>query len=1186
MSSTGQLAPTENLGAHVFLAAGAGSGKTRALVERYVRCLADPRLRLDQVVAVTFTEKAAAEMKERVRQRCRELAQTDGRARFWRERERGLENAPVSTIHSLCAQILRENAVAAGVDPSFEVLDEERAELLREEVVEQAVLLRAEESPNMRLLLGALGFDDLCAEFVRWLNHRDQWQDINPDDRAFERATVAYINAWRKRVVAALGRAVQGLTPEALAQETAKGKQIAEELLNAFNTYAAAKGSSAKGETLAQALASIKPLLILREIVKGRGGKKGGAVAAALRRLREPLKSAPQYDEDVELFAAQASAAFFSELRVVAEAYDRAKEELPALDFDDLLVRCRDLLRDNPAVRAKYVRRIRHLLIDEFQDTDRIQRELLWYLAGAQPGAAGPRFPPRGARLFVVGDEKQSIYRFRRADVSVFSETREQFRACADERCLCAELNNNYRSTEALVHGIINPMFSHPALMGTGEPEDPHEARYMPMTAQRRLPARAPALDLIVALPPPDAEDKPSLDQVREIEAHAVAQRILELHGTLAVEDPERGKRRRARYADFAILFRASTPMPIFERALREHNIPFHSVRGRGLYHQQEVRDLINLLLAIDRPEDAVALMGFLRSPMVGLSDETLYWLARDGGLLAGVRRVERGATNDGALRHIAPEELARLRRGLEVLAHLREVKDRLPASELLRRAMELTGYTAALAGLFAGKQRVANVRRVIEVAAEFDAAGDMLLCDLANYLRDLVTREPREAAAPIFAENADVVTLTTIHSAKGLEWPIVIVADLGRDERPSGAGKVLLHPSAGFVLRGEDAAGERKWPLLYREAKEREERLSAYENRRLFYVACTRARDHLVLSGSAKSEKGPAKNSCLARVCEALGVDVNAEPGPYPVPGAPQGEQFNLVFAQAVAEREAPVPLAPARHDMPAEAIARRILPLPWRVAKPRLAVTEVSLGLRCPWALHLSVNEGIAEYGPPSAGEGQSTALARGAAAHRVLEWLARRGADATSAQEVAPLLAAAADEAGWLPAERELQALAANIAALWSGVRKTFGGEAQVQPELVVAFQLNGAVLEGKIDAVVRTADGALHLLDYKTGRLGPEREEEYLFQVALYCHAVEGAGEPRPSSALVLSVDEPGTTLRLDPQNQLADLVRRAVDLVEALKNGTLKPAPRAPCSRCPYAWACAHASADLPNRTAP
>ncbi len=659
------------LGAPTAVSAGAGSGKTTALVELCVRLLAgeatgepcDP----GALVAITFTEKAAEELVLRLREAVGSRARDAARAapgteaaQAWLDRLHALERMPAGTIHAFCGRLLREHAPEAGLDPEFGVVDEERAGAWLAASARAAVVAALDAGrPSARLLTAGLGatarggLAALVAELVRARATRGDRGavPISAADDGLARA------AWERLGAAAgdvlnLGRASGGSGARKLLERVARAWVAVEAAVRAAGADVPAA---------------------LRELAHATRGPRLGSGDDALREARDALRALAE--EVARLEAERLAAPQKEELaRLVEDAEARfaaRKREARALDFDDLLVLARDLLARDGALRAELRGRLRALLVDEYQDVNAVQQEIFGLLTGATPegDAAGA-----GPVLVVVGDLKQSIYRFRGADVSVFARLVRRFGAGAGR---VLRLSENHRSTPAVLD-LVNEVFSRCMAPPAGvEPRD-DEIRFEEgdRLLARRTEGARPACEILVD----DGDGNAAERRLRE--AGAIVARIRAIvSGSAGVAVRDRGddgaeRPRRPRFGDIAILFRRLTQIGPYERALRAAGIPYRLARGGGFYQAPEVRDLGELLATLFDPSDTTAWAALLRSPMCALSDGALVLLARGGlerlaritpqELCADIEATATSTAGAGAAVHPERSADARRRRGVE----------------------------------------------------------------------------------------------------------------------------------------------------------------------------------------------------------------------------------------------------------------------------------------------------------------------------------------------------------------------------------------------------------------------------------------------------------------------------------------------------------------------------------------
>ena len=766
---------------NLIVVAGAGSGKTRVLVERYLTLLERYEdWTLGSLVAVTFTQKAAGEMRDRVRRELQRRADAaDGNGR-WAALLRTMDSARINTIHALCATILRANAAEAGVDPRFDILEPTDAETLLSDVIDRVLnaLTDGDEDDPAAALFTHYSTSDIREVLAQYATA--DLPDL-PDDVLSE-----WQAAWeqhRERVLTAATEAEEPHEALRWAQNTPfppddKLTDQWDAAQTALQTVTAYPDETSTDDALA-AVAVLCDCFNLNAGSKkawGEHGKEEAKNVARLTRgwardLRDQIGEPPG---EVDKRAAALLPLWHTLIRRVQNAYADRKAADDSMDFDDLEMQTADLLANNPAVRARYAgEAFKHVLVDEFQDTNARQ----WDIIRALTDPAADSDP---ARLFVVGDPKQSIYGFRGADVAVFDKVRETITALAPDNDPPADvpLVRSFRTHAPLING-----FNH--LFGRLLQRDPdsligaYAVEYgVPMDAHRGdPPSDAPPLEIMLIdqnqTPPDDWNtDRDDLNAplARRLEAETLAERVRELvESGRTVQDPETGDPRPVRYDDIAFLFQTTTNIRLYEDALREAGISYVAFAGRGYYSRQEVWDVLALLRALHTPDDNLSLATALRSPLFNLSDEALFALRsrRDGQSPQLWKALMHAADNGQPL--LPDEQRPRVTFAANVLRDLRRLSGRVTISELLQQAMARTGYLAAVAGLPDGDRRRANVEKLLRTAAE---SGRVTPGAFTRYLGEMSEREVRESEAE--TDLTDAVTLMTVHASKGLEFPVV----------------------------------------------------------------------------------------------------------------------------------------------------------------------------------------------------------------------------------------------------------------------------------------------------------------------------------------------------------------------------------------------------------------------------
>lgn len=1202
---------------NLLMSSGAGCGKTYRMVERY-EYLVQWGVEVPHIVAVTFTEKAANELKGRVREKCQELAQQGGAdAERWREAARQLELAPIGTIHSFCARLLRENALAANVDPHFQVLDERQQVRLLRETLRETLLARVRSGePSARLIVARwelAGALKVIEDAVQRRESHRAWLQSPPD-------AAELLRKWHDFAQAGTVKVFEFLTSHAdwlpiVAQMTDIEPNDADDKAAAKHRDFLAALAVVKDERRPMQERLEAFCQCLQQAGGGVGSKKNWADRPEdLIRLNDALKQLTAFKNSVagQLLKAMASpedqataelaAAVCAEGAAAIAAYDQAKREGSLLDFDDLEIRARDLLRDHEDVRRRVQGRYEHVLVDEFQDTNALQKEIIWFVAGGDVNSA--RMPTPG-KLFIVGDDKQSIYRFRGADVTVFTATQKEFATA--ENCDIVRLRESRRSIPGIVD-FHNELFSAPEVMGGG-PKEIYEAEYNPLCAWRGPLNKSHEVELLLVeklsaeeSPEGDADEAsgtedtgatartaPDAEEARRQEARALAARIaqmVEQGESLVAEERVAGKQqpRPVRYGDIAILFRAMTDVAIYEGELRRRGIPYYTVAGRGFYNRQEIRDCLSILRTIENASDSLALAAALRSPAFALSDEALFWLTRSpGSLWQALEGAVAGTLPE--LDKVDKEQRSQIARAHRVLAALRADKNHLSVAELVERVLRETGLAATLLSQFGGRQSAANLTKLTDLARDFEASGEFSLREFIDYLSNLVVEEERESLAAVEAEAGDVVKLLTIHKAKGMQWPVVVVPDLGRaPNRPDIDPR--WSPQTGPVPKMEDEKGERVSGAVRALLKDEDDLREEAEDRRLFYVALTRAEDHLILSSSCKlNDEGAlvSPGQWLGWLAQALNLTVLPNDGEFiagkgwrlrvlrPWPGAvTTGKAARPARAEvgeitrAVAEPEAP-------DDDTAGSLRGLIEPV--RVPPAHLSRVHVTALTRyhsCPRAYWLRYVLDLPEALPAHGWLREMSGAERGDLAHKVLELVGREG---VGALDRALELAAFPGGLSQRISAAELDELAQNIR--WFLEHEAYAqwvaSAARLRSEVEFSVVMEQAIIEGKIDALVEDAGGLLRVLDYKTGA-SVEHAAEYHLQIGLYCAAVRAATGALPAGARLVHLD--ARRIEEIPLPQAADrALQWAAEALEGIRKERYSVDRCPHWGRCGLAYAC-------------
>lgn len=999
--STEQKKAAEFFKSDVAVLAGAGSGKTTLLVERFIQAVLAQKKDPLSILAVTFTEKAAGEIKER-------LVQAFEERELWEER-RKIEEAYIGTIHSFCARVLRENPIEAVVDPAFRILSEGESQILMNRVLDE---LFEEETQNDAWIeiLSDYGETEIRQSFKKLHSQRRAYANdgaltqIRRFDKEEKQAKLTILKS-----VELLQKALA----EAATKTDEKIKENSAKLIEVFteNTEVDWKGLSAVleigGDLSLQSKKVKEETAFLKEAVQ-----EWASLAAA--RLSEKAKQG-----------------FLRVYFKFEEKLNVRKKEKALFDFDDLLLKAYELFTGNlpkqKAVFKRYQDYFSHILVDEYQDTSFLQHQILNLLR-------------KKANFFAVGDLQQSIYGFRQAEPVIFKEI------AGREDVARFRLSGNYRSRPEILN-FVNKLFA--------DKTDPEY--FVPLNAEKAFgPKKSPAIEVICV--DKSHEEVQLLEKARIVEARLLARRIRSLTESGEFE-----------YRDIAILLRGTTASAIYEKALQDDGIPFYSVKGKFFFEKQEIKDLTAYLQILENPNQDIPLAAILRSPFVTVSDEALFWLAQSvkkddnkAPLWRAIRDLDKAA-------ELSETDKNKILNFRKKFFALRRAKSTWRLSELIERILESGDYEAKLLTESGGRQKLANVRKLLEMSREIEEKGIFGVDDFLDFLKHMEEEGGMEAEAKIEALDQDTVKIFTIHAAKGLEFPCVILADMGQEKKKSVYGAFSFSREWGFGLKARNPVlFDQEADYAYRKSSETSLEKEKEEDLRLLYVAMTRAKEKLILSGC---DGGENWMSLVASVCEI------------------QKERFFNEEAPASARREMPndgLWESPVR----LKAIQERfVLPAKTYDHYEDLTVTDLLGHEEEPeYEFEMREDEDLAprnEYGTVF---------------HRILEYLIRN--------EIKTLSMSASfwKMAEFLP-EAQQKELRDSVKAFWTGglAREILASKSKYS-ELPFIYKTKHGILKGQIDLVYQNKKGGWVILDYKTNQLDKKDkrklQEFYRLQLEVY------------------------------------------------------------------------------------
>lgn len=1038
---------------NVSLLAGAGSGKTYVLMKRFVQILrSDLSVNPTNIVAITFTRKAADEIKGRVRQavsECVEQAQNDLERLRWQEHLQKVESAPISTIHSLCSRILRDNPVETQLDPEFTILEDFEAQDFFKETLQQYLRKNIKENAALRRLVQTYGVNSFVNQVTAL---EDKLSELVREDNLAEPYLKAKeeLPALQQKLFAAVREVIEAR--EALGAKT-KGRQTLTEAAGLL-------------DEMQKQLLAPEPdcsLLDASGVVKV-SGKALAAELTNLKNLRQELNNV--------LLNAKGCDLVQDWLAVLQEFYaclSARKQENNVLFNDDLDLLAIEHLQKNEALRQKYQERYKYIMVDEFQDTNERQRQLIYLLCGNKLDNTN--------NLFIVGDVKQSIYRFRHADVSVFNRVKEDIAQNAGKNL---GMKTNFRSTQSIVESC-NTAFCQ--LMDLPKEEICLEHHEGANTGGAKV--------CLLQVPYKSKDDDLGAKEDKwQKEAEAIA-------AYLQQELPKVEPQLRPG-ASKAILLRAMTHCEILRQTLQGYGINCVVVKGKGFYEQQEVLDILNLLAALHNRYASLELAGALRSNYFGLDDATLtqlFWQTENDKPLWDVLQ----AVGSGELQlNLQPEQQALAMHAAERLRSLRQAAALMALPELFAQLWDELKPEFVLSQQENGPSKLANVKKLRRLAQQYCQTKQASLAEWLQNVKDLRASSSKEPAATVQAD--DALQIMTIHNSKGLEFDLVILPQLDKSVKGDTASIKYLPGKEGeqglLGIKVPDKEMQLQKSGVYEQAKARDSELEEAESRRLLYVAMTRAQKQLLMVGTVAEEKLPdaviglpAAKGWWQQLQAVYEVDWDKQESSCP--------WVRLLCADALSPA---VEQQGEQQQLVLEPLA--LAPLPAYAACGRTCFTASALQtyLHCQRQYYYQQVLAVPELEQTVAGEQahELPASVTGSIVHKALELYNGYNAEAVFAialQENAP-----GAVGGWA------KQLFTNYIA--SDLYKALPKKQKRELAFVQPLQQELAT-EGVIDLLAFDENDNMIIVDYKTGT--PPKPDEvkqgYAYQLALYKDAAE-------------------------------------------------------------------------------
>lgn len=1030
--------------------AGPGSGKTTVLVE-YFRRLVEEKVDPARILAITFTEKAAGNMRKKLAEAF--AADSSVRAR--------LERAWVSTVHGFCARLLKENAVFAGIDPEFMVADERDAWRLQQESIDAAVASLFEERPaavrDLIRGLSSLNFEEAV------LSAYDAMRGAGLN---VERVAAMALPASTTRPD--IAEALERLRADRLDRWDREQRLHRDEIVAHGNLILGASDPAEALRKLATFPAKLPKC------------KRGTSAYDLVKHLKDDLLKDFQYSLITELYQREREL-LLEILRRFDRIYRERKRQAGLLDFADLEEFAVRLLDENPETRARVQGQFDHIVMDEFQDTNGQQAQLL-------------KLVRRPGRFYAVGDINQSIFGFRHAEPEVFRRYRDEV-----ERRI--ELDHNFRSRAEILSAVETVLHG-----ATGiEPRQLIAGRAFDQP-------RAVCVEAIASV-------APQIDDALNQEARCVARRIVEL-----VNEREPA----FTFKHIAVLVRNTEVLSAFSDAFDEAGVPYVVNRGKGFYDAREVNDLAQLLRVIANPRDELSLAAVLRSPLVQASDEALLQLKSSGDNLgAALLRLAPGAEPD-----FDPEDFQKLTRFRDHLRSWRVRREQVSFDRLLLAAMDDCGYPAE-----PGTRAWANIEKFLAQARR--AATRMSLDNFVDELALVRVSNPREPDAPP-EDTANAVNVMTVHSAKGLEFPIVFVSALHKGMETSPP-VVAFSRHIGIGARWHNpGTGEDKDDLFQHAIREERNQREQEESNRLLYVAMTRAEQHLVLSLSVAGRK---RENWAKLVSAGLNLDFDHPRDEVLTYTAPDGKDWKLRLL--VTNRTPEILPPPVLAETPA-VVGRIAPPVITDQQDTNATVTAVSLFAKCPREYYLGHYLGYEGRLRKLEDSGELPATELGTQVHALLAGVALDEPDPE----------------------------AVRLAGVFhqSPLGRRAARASRVEREFDFLMAVDGLVLRGQVDLWFEEG-GELTIVDYKTdavtGVEAHERARDYAMQLRLYAMAVERVTGRAPDRAW-LHFLRPNTMIEVDLTPSLLESPEQIIrDFQQAQSRVEFPLAEADHCRRCAF-----------------
>ena len=1143
-----QKKAVENPTTPMAISAGAGSGKTRVLVERYVKVIIDGLAETEEVLTITFTKKAAAELKLRIRERLNEIQNEQP------ETEKGLnakkalstiESAPISTIHSFCQSILKKNAIEAEVEPDFQVLESNESSLVYKEIVQRVTsqILRTKNEKEKNLIR-AIGLNDLQSIGEKALNDRYKFANAVKFSSSLFR-NGEYEKSMENLLGEELSIVFESVKMSNAIDDLKKCKPldnddlialVREDVLDRYNEISTEESAEAK----------LSKLLSLGNSIDLRGGRKPAwkagekdIVKSALKTIRDDIIR-DLFGSEKELnFMNKATAEMLIEglslfMERLFKEYDHRMSSSGVLDFDGLLYRVMNLLKERKDISAFYRRYFKQILVDEFQDTDDLQMDIIKILA-----AKGENVPV----LFLVGDENQSIYKFRGAEVSNFQKMIEE---TGIEGPLY--ITKNYRSQPEMIK-FFNSFFS--SFLGDTE------NGYKESQSFREKHGDAPNVQFLL----PIVKNGEGISK-RELEADIMARQLLSFVDSESISDGDGGERG-VQFRDIGILFRKRSSVPEYLRKFDHYGIPYYMETRSGFYDRMEIIDLLNFFRVIEKRSDDYVHAAWLRSPIVGLSDSALFLMAAGVGFSASI--------GDKSNDKYSQEDQERLKRARELLFRYRKLKDTMGVADFAQRIVDETAYIPFLLSLENGEQKVLNVYKLLDQISSFERTGVKNFGDLVEHMDTIQRGNVKEGQAQASSEEDNVVTIMTVHGSKGLQFPVVFLPDLDAAIKESSENyKYDGKKGIGFRLSNQHIT---EYDPLFWALRVQDKRKNLAERRRLFYVAMTRAKDYLFLVGARELNddrlRSPKNGTWMQYLFETVGIKNSENSTTVEFAGL----QLPVITSLPDVEPYRPAPEAEDKSKV-VEYSEDQIAPIKKEPQPVSITPTKLLKYLECSWKYSLEELHGIEEPDIKTNKEDSSDSTAAGKLFGTVAhEFFSKMDYQASNDESVIDSVISEEEIAE--NKVEEFRTKLRDVAARFRGTelfRQLLPlDKSQVKREEKFFIEFEGVLIEGTID-LIYNSEGKRTVIDYKTDEIMQNdmetKVEHYKPQLMLYAKAVKNITGEYPERTLIYFTKTNEFKEIPVSDESILEVENLLLNLLKEYRENDFKKNPDA-CSSCGY-----------------